>query len=73
MKGDKENVEELKILLTKDNEYFEKYVNIPKIEFYDADNLIKKEKSVDLICPICFYILKNPISCSIKKKFPFFL
>ena len=31
---------------------------------YNNDNLINKNE--DLICPICFYILKYPINCSDK-------
>ena len=31
---------------------------------YNNDNIINKNE--DLICPICFYILKYPINCSDK-------
>ena len=31
---------------------------------YNNDNLVNKNE--DLICPICFYILKYPINCSDK-------
>ena len=37
-----------------------------QITYYDFDNLINKEKIEDLICPICFFILKDPVSCSEK-------
>ena len=40
---------------------------INQVLFYDPENLINKENKEDLICPICFYIFKNPISCSDKK------
>ena len=67
MEGNKENAKRLKNSFDEDNKYYEKCVNIIKIEFYDADNLIKKNKADDLICPICLNVLKNPISCSSKK------
>ena len=44
--------------------YFKKYIKLRQISYYDLDDLINKEKYEDLICPICFYILKKPISCS---------
>ena len=43
---------------------FKKYIKqIPKL-YYSKDNVIEKENTEDLICPICYYVLKNPISCS---------
>ena len=37
--------------------------------YYNPDNVIKgKNKINDLICPICYNILKNPISCNSTKK-----
>ena len=38
----------------------------PKL-FYNRDNAIEKDNIEDLICPICFNILNNPISCSNNK------
>ena len=46
--------------------YFDKYAKPYKEFFYIIDNLINKDKSEDLICPICFQIFLNPISCSDK-------
>ena len=47
---------------------FKKYIKkADEITFYNPDNLICKENKEDLICPICFFVLKNPISCSDKK------
>ena len=47
---------------------FNKYIKrIPKL-FYNRDNVIETEKIEDLICPFCFYLSKNPISCSSNKK-----
>ena len=49
-------------------EDFKKYsICINQVHFYDSDNLINKENTEDLICPICFYIYNNPKSCSDKK------
>ena len=55
--------EDLQFLLDQNNNYV-KISN--EITCYDIDNLINKENIEDLICPICFYILKDPISCSKK-------
>ena len=44
---------------------FIKYNN--KILLYNPENIINKKNIEDLICPICFNILNNPISCSDKK------
>ena len=46
--------------------YFRQYVNENQILYYNVDNLIDKENIDDLICPICFFILKDPLSCSDK-------
>jgi len=37
------------------------------ISVYSKENVIEKDNIEDLICPICFYVLKNPISCSSNK------
>ena len=48
---------------------FKKYIKSlqDQIIFYNSDNLIGKKNKEDFICPICFFVLKNPISCSDKK------
>ena len=38
---------------------FKKYIKRNPKLFYYKDNVIEKENIEDLICPICFYILKN--------------
>ena len=52
--------------ITKD-EIYKKYIKRYKTPFYDIDNLIQKYNIEDLICPICFLLLKNPVSCSNNK------
>ena len=46
---------------------FKKYIKRISISVYSKENVIEKDKIEDLICPICFYILKDPISCSSNK------
>ena len=46
---------------------FLKFTEKEKIEFYSQDNLIDIKDAEDLICPICLFILKDPISCSDKE------
>ena len=46
---------------------FKKYFKQVTISSYATDNVTDKENIEDLICPICFYVLKNPISCSSNK------
>ena len=46
---------------------FKKYIKQIYKSRYNQDKVIKKENIDDLICPICFYVLKNPISCSNNK------
>ena len=48
------------------DKYFNKYIKSCKILFYSIDNLIDKDKSEDLICPKCFQIFINHVSCSDK-------
>ena len=50
-----------------DTNKINKYVKKDEINLYDIDNVLDKENKEDLICPICFYILKEPKSCSEKK------
>ena len=47
--------------------YFNKYIKRNPKLFYNMDKVIEKDYIEDLTCPICFYILKNPISCSSNK------
>ena len=56
--------ENLQLLLNENNKYI-KHLDV--VKYYDIDNLIKNVKIDDLIWPICFYILKEPKSCSSKK------
>jgi len=44
--------------------YFNKYIKPYEIKVYSVNNLTNDEKIEKIICPICFYVLKNPISCS---------
>ena len=61
----KEKEEEIKTIKEED---FKKYsICINQILFYDSDNLINKENTESLICPICFYILKDQKVVLIKK------
>ena len=60
-------MEDEKSYKTEDDIYFKKYIKINQIEDYSQDNLIDKKNSEDLICPICYCILKEPINCSDKK------
>ena len=48
---------------------FKKYIKRNLKLFYNKDNVLEKENIEDLICPICFYVLKNPISCSSNKNY----
>ena len=61
----KEKEEEIKTIKEEDFKKYSIYIN--QILFYDSDNLINKENTENLICPICFYIYRNPKSCSDKK------
>ena len=58
-------MEDEKSFQTKDDIYFKKYIKISQIEYYSQDNLIDKKNNEDLICPICYYILKEPKNCSV--------
>ena len=58
-----EKLEELNDLSTEVNIYYKK---LEPILFYNIDNLIDKQNSEDLICAICYCILKEPLSCSDK-------
>ena len=60
-------MEDEKSFQTEDDIYFKKYIKINQIEYYSPDNLIDKKNNEDLICPICYCILKEPINCSVNK------
>ena len=47
--------------------HFKKFIKFNRILLYNPENIINKKNIEDLICPICFNILNNPISCSDKK------
>ena len=69
MEDIKEKEENKKTNVFVDEEDFKKLtLCIYQVLFYDSDNLINKENTEDLICPICFYIYRNPLNCSDKKK-----
>ncbi len=50
-----------------DKNILKKYIKRAEIKFYNLEDLIDKENKEDFICPICFFILKNPKSCSDRK------
>ena len=57
MEDIKEKEENKKSNVFVDEEDFKKLtLCINQVLFYDSDNLINKENTEDLICPICFYI-----------------
>ena len=60
-------MEELNAQSTQNDSSFNKYIKRNLKLLYSNDNVIEKDSIEDLICPICFYILKNPISCSSNK------
>ena len=61
-----DNQDDLKYLLNKYKIDKNKYLNcISNIDFYNRENVIEKDINIsDLICPICYYILKQPRFCS---------
>ena len=60
-------MEDLNNQLTEYDLSFKKYIKRIIKLIYNKDNVIEKDNIENLICPICFYILKDPISCSNKK------
>ena len=66
MESDSEKKKDLNSLCTEKDKLIN-YAKKVEIQFYDPNNLIEKENIDDLICPICFYVFKNPLSCSDKK------
>ena len=60
-------MEDLNFLLSQDD-FYKKYFKPYQFEFYDVDNVIKDENYEDFICPICLFILNNPLNCSKQKK-----
>ena len=67
MENIKEKEKKLNFPLNDFYEHFQKYIKINYISSFDSDILIDKENKENFICPICFFVLKNPISCSDKK------
>ena len=68
MKDIPNKVEDSNISSNKYEYYFKKYVKQKnQILSYDKDNLINKNNIENLICPICFFVLKDPISCTNKE------
>jgi hypothetical protein len=60
--------DDLKLLLNKYNIDKDKYINcVSNINFYNRDNVIQCDNILDLLCPICYNVLKNPKFCSLKK------
>ena len=59
--------DQLSISTNIDKNILKKYIKRTEIKFYNQDDLIDKENKEDFICPICFFILKNPKSCSDRK------
>ena len=55
------------ITIPKNSNILKNYIKKSEIKLYNPDDLIAKENKEDLFCPICFYILNNPISCSSRK------
>jgi len=53
--------------LMPEQDIFEKCAKNYKILFYGLDNLILKDNLEDFTCPICLYVLKDPMSCSDNK------
>ena len=60
------NIEKFDEANIPENEIEKKYIIREQIKFFDSEDLIDKEKNKDFICPICFFVLNNPISCSDK-------
>ena len=57
--------DDLKLLLNKYNIDKDKYINcVSNINFYNRDNVIQCDNILDLLCPICYNVLKNPKFCS---------
>ena len=51
-------MEELNNQLTEYDLSFKKYIKRILKFIYNKDNVIEKDNKENLICPICFYILK---------------
>ena len=65
MENHSENEEDLNSLMIKDNIFASKYIK-SDVLFYNRENLIDdlNVNIENLICPICYFILDNPKSCS---------
>ena len=62
--------QKLNALLVKHKIDKREYIKPFSVElYYNPDNVIEGKNNInDLICPICYNILKNPISCDSTKK-----
>ena len=67
MENSNQQYQETNLNQTEKDLLFKKYIKQNQELFYNSDNIINPENISDLICPICFYIFKNPINCSDKK------
>ena len=67
MEDIKENEQDKKSTISEEEDFKKYIICTNPINLYDTENLINKENTEDLICPICFYIYNNPESCSDKK------
>ena len=62
------NKKEDEINIALNDIYFKKFIKYNnQLLIYNPENINNKENIEDLICSICFNVLKNPISCSDKK------
>ena len=64
MRGFKDNQKDLNTVPLLEH-FFQKYIKVNFV--YEPDNLITNDNVEDLTCPICFYILNNPKSCSVEQ------
>ena len=67
MENIKKNEDKNSIQLNENDILFKKFIKNNQIQSYNPENIINKKNTEDLICSICYNILKNPISCSDKK------
>ena len=59
--------DDLNELLNKYNIDKYKYFNSISNNYYNRDNVIQNDYILDLLCPICYNIVKNPKFCSSNK------
>ena len=68
-----DNQDDLKYLLNKYQIDKNKYKDFnTNIYFYNRDNVIQNDNILDLLCPICYNILKDPKFCSSNKNSHYF-